>query len=119
MDKWGYFAFMPPARPEQARGVHVTDYEAGQIPRVPTPRPPTLRQRTLPDAPVQLADDEVYVRKYEAVRAGGRSGGSGTLYVTNARLIFYAKARGRGTSSTRRREEGERSAQAHSCSRPG
>lgn len=88
---------MPPARRERVRGVHMTDYEAGQIPRVPTPRPPTPRQRTLPDAPVQLADDEVYVRKYEAVRAGGRSGGNGTLYVTNARLIFYAKARGRGT----------------------
>jgi hypothetical protein len=37
------------------------------------------------------------VRKYEAVRAGGSSGGNGTLYVTNARIIFYAKAKGRGT----------------------
>ena len=37
------------------------------------------------------------MRKYEAVRAGGGSGGNGTLYVTNARVIFYAKAKGRGT----------------------
>jgi hypothetical protein len=46
---------------------------------------------------VLLGDDEVYVRKYEAVRAGGGSGGNGTLYVTNARVIFYANAKGRGT----------------------
>jgi hypothetical protein len=46
---------------------------------------------------VLLGDDEVYVRKYEAVRADGGSGGNGTLYVTNARVIFFAKAKGRGT----------------------
>lgn len=88
----------PPAGTGAGKGwVHVTDYGAGQVPAVPTPRPPTPRQRTLPDAPVQLADDEVYVRKYETVRVGGGSGGNGTLYVTNARVIFYARAKGRGT----------------------
>lgn len=61
------------------------------------PPPATPRQRTLPDAPVQLADDEVYVRKYQAVLAPRQSDGVGTLYVTNARVIFYAQARGRGT----------------------
>jgi hypothetical protein len=51
----------------------------------------------LPNAPIQICDDEKYVRKYEAVRAGGSAGGTGTLYVTNARIIFYATAKGRGT----------------------
>jgi uncharacterized membrane protein (GlpM family) len=51
----------------------------------------------LPNARVELADGERYIRKYEAVRAGGHSGGQGTLYVTSARLIFYAKAKGKGT----------------------
>jgi hypothetical protein len=71
---------------------HVNEFGVGQF-----PAPPTPRQRTLPNAPVLLGDDEVYVRKYEAVRAGGGSGGNGTLYVTNARVIFFAKAKGRGT----------------------
>jgi hypothetical protein len=52
---------------------------------------------TLPGAPVQLADQEQVIRKYEAVRARGSSGGTGVLYVTNARVVFYAKAKGRGT----------------------
>jgi hypothetical protein len=51
----------------------------------------------LPNARVELADGERYIRKYEAVRKGGHSGGTGTLYVTSARLIFYARAKGRGT----------------------
>lgn len=61
------------------------------------PTPQTQRQRMLPNARVELADGERYIRKYEAVRAGGHSGGAGTLYVTSARLIFYAKAKGKGT----------------------
>src|ERR1700722_15060733 len=61
------------------------------------PTQQTQRQRMLPNARVELADGERYIRKYEAVRKDGRSGGTGTLYVTNARLIFYAKAKGRGT----------------------
>lgn len=61
------------------------------------PAPSTPRQLTLPNAPIQICDDEKYVRKYEAVQARGSSGGTGTLYVTNARIIFYARAKGRGT----------------------
>jgi hypothetical protein len=61
------------------------------------PTPQTQRQHTLPNATVELAVGERYIRKFEAVRKGGHSGGTGTLYVTNARLIFYAKAKGRGT----------------------
>ena len=56
-----------------------------------------LTKRTLPGAPVQLADQEQVIRKYEAVRARGNSGGTGILFVTNARVVFYAKAKGRGT----------------------
>ncbi len=75
--------------------MHVNEF--GEIGLGQFPAPPTPRQRTLPNAPVLLGDDEVYVRKYEAVRAGGGSGGNGTLYVTNARVIFFANAKGRGT----------------------
>lgn len=73
-------------------GWEMNPYAEGQ-----NPTPETPRQRTLPNARVELADGERYIRKYEAVRAGGHSGGTGTLYVTSARLIFYAKAKGKGT----------------------
>jgi hypothetical protein len=52
---------------------------------------------TLPGSPVLLGDGEVLCRTYEAVRLRRRSLGTGTLFVTDARVVFYAWAKGRRT----------------------
>lgn len=51
----------------------------------------------LPGSPVRLGDGEVLWKQYRAVQLRGHSGGEGTLYVTDSRVVFYARARGRGT----------------------
>ena len=51
----------------------------------------------LPDSPIQLGHGEVLWRRYEAVRLRSRKRGVGTLYVTDARVVFFAWATGRGT----------------------
>jgi hypothetical protein len=55
------------------------------------PGAPVLR-----GSPIRLGFGEVVWRQYEAVRLRRRSRGTGTLYVTDARVVFYAWAKGRG-----------------------
>jgi hypothetical protein len=50
----------------------------------------------LPGSPVRLANGERLCQTYEAVRLRNRRKGTGTLYVTDARVVFYAWALGRG-----------------------
>ncbi|HEY5988637.1 MAG TPA: hypothetical protein VIV12_19995 [Streptosporangiaceae bacterium] len=52
---------------------------------------------TLPGSPIRLGDGEVLWRKYQAVQLNPRRRGEGTLYVTDARVVFFARAQGRGT----------------------
>ncbi len=59
---------------------------AGQAP------PPTL-----PGSPIRLGDGEKVIQRYQAVQLRTQKRGEGTLYVTDARIVFYARAEGRGT----------------------
>jgi hypothetical protein len=68
-------------------------------PLVPAPSPRVAApgaRGVLPDSPIQLGHGEVLWRQYEAVRLRNRRRGIGTLYVTDARVVFYAWATGRG-----------------------
>lgn len=53
--------------------------------------PPTLR-----GSPIRLGDGEQVIREYRAVQLRTQKRGEGTLYVTDARIVFYARAQGRG-----------------------
>jgi hypothetical protein len=53
--------------------------------------------RTLPGTPILLGDGEVLWRQYKVLQLRTRAQGEGTLYVTDARVVFYARAKGRGT----------------------
>ena len=50
----------------------------------------------LPGAPVVMCDGEQVLRVYRAVQLRNAKRGDGTLYVTDARVVFYARAQGRG-----------------------
>jgi hypothetical protein len=50
----------------------------------------------LPGSPVRLGQGEVIWKQYRAVQLRSRSGGEGTLYVTDSRVVFYARAKGSG-----------------------
>jgi hypothetical protein len=50
----------------------------------------------LPNSPVLLCQDEHVLRVYRAVQLRSARRGEGTLYVTDARVVFYARAEGRG-----------------------
>jgi hypothetical protein len=52
---------------------------------------------TLPGTPLLLGDGEVVWRQYRVSQLHRRDQGEGTLYVTDARVVFYARAKGRGT----------------------
>lgn len=52
---------------------------------------------TLPGTPILLGDGETIWRQYRAAQLRTRNQGEGTLFVTDARVVFYARARGRGT----------------------
>lgn len=56
-------------------------------------RPPM----TLRGSPIRLGDGEQVIREYRAVQLRTQKRGEGTLYVTDARIVFYARAEGRGT----------------------
>lgn len=43
-----------------------------------------------------MGDGERLLRKYHAVQLRTRKRGEGTLYVTDARIVFFARAQGRG-----------------------
>ncbi len=64
----------------------------------PVAGPPVAGQGgTLPGSPIRLGDGEQVLRQYRAVQLRTRKRGEGTLYVTDARIVFYARAQGRGT----------------------
>jgi hypothetical protein len=52
---------------------------------------------TLPGTPILLGDGEVLWRHYNAVQLRTREQGEGMIFVTDARVVLYARARGRGT----------------------
>ena len=52
---------------------------------------------TLPGTPIMLGDGEVLWRQYHAVQLRKRVQGEGTMFVTDARVVLYARAKGRGT----------------------
>ena len=51
----------------------------------------------LPGSPIRLGYQERILRQYAAVQLRARAHGEGTLYVTDSRVVFYARAKGRGT----------------------
>lgn len=51
----------------------------------------------LPGSPIRLGYQERVLRQYAAVQVRRRKQGEGTLYVTDSRIVFYARAKGRGT----------------------
>ena len=61
--------------------------------RAPAPSSPAV----LPGSPILLGYQERILRQYAAVQLRSRAHGEGTLYVTDSRVVFYAKAKGRGT----------------------
>ena len=64
----------------------------------PAPGPPAPPSPgVLPGSPILLGYQERILRQYGAVQLRNRAHGEGTLYVTDSRVVFYAKARGRGT----------------------
>ena len=67
---------------------------SGQPAMAPPAMPPG---QTLPGSPIRLGDGEQVLRQYRAVQLRSRKRGEGTLYVTNARIVFFARAQGRGT----------------------
>ncbi len=72
-------------------------------PSAASPPPPTAQAvvappgTTLPGSPIRLGDGERVLRQYRAVQLRSRKRGEGTLYVTDARIVFFARAQGRGT----------------------
>ena len=52
---------------------------------------------TLPGTPILLGDGETIWREYHVSQLRTREIGEGTLFVTDARIVFFARARGRGT----------------------
>ena len=51
----------------------------------------------LPGTPISMGDGEVIWRTYKAVQLRTRQHDEGTLFVTDSRVVFFARARGRGT----------------------
>jgi hypothetical protein len=51
----------------------------------------------LPNSPIRLGHEERILRQYAAVKVRRRKSGEGILYVTDSRIVFYARAQGRGT----------------------
>jgi hypothetical protein len=59
--------------------------------------PPGDAVGTLPGTPIMLGDGEVLWRQYQAVQLRSRTQGEGMIFVTDARVVLYARAKGRGT----------------------
>jgi hypothetical protein len=51
----------------------------------------------LPNTPIRLGHEERILRQYAAVKVRRRKSGEGILFVTDSRVVFYARAQGRGT----------------------
>jgi hypothetical protein len=78
-------------------GESVPPPRAGTFPAPPAPSIATAKPLdVLPGSPVRLANGERLRQTYEAVRLRRRRKGTGTLYVTDARVVFYAWAATRG-----------------------
>jgi hypothetical protein len=78
-----------PAGTEQATS---SSGESARVTVRPLPAP-----LYLPNSPVRLSYEERILRQYAAVRLRKRKSGEGILYVTDSRVVFYARAKGRGT----------------------
>ena len=63
----------------------------------PSGPPASAGPAVLPGSPILLGYEERILRQYGAVQLRNRAHGEGTLYVTDSRVVFYAKAKGRGT----------------------
>lgn len=59
--------------------------------------PTSITAGTLPGTPILLGDGEVIWRQYRAAQLRTREHGEGTLFVTDSRVVFFARAKGRGT----------------------
>jgi hypothetical protein len=83
--------------PGAPAGESVPPPRAGTFPTSPATSTATAKPLdVLPGSPVRLANGERLRQTYEAVRLRNRRKGTGTLYVTDARVVFYAWAVGRG-----------------------
>ena len=71
--------------------------EAFPSPSVPPDSPVVSSPAVLPGSPILLGYQERILRQYGAVQLRNRAHGEGILYVTDSRVVFYAKAKGRGT----------------------
>jgi hypothetical protein len=93
----GYGQFLPPAA-EPGYGQFPPPAAEPTVSQLPPPPPPQLAAS---QPRFRLAQDETILKTYEAVQLRTpwfkRKRGQGTLYVTDARLVFYAWVYPRGT----------------------
>lgn len=73
---------------------HETPTPTAPVYGVPTPADVV---HTLPETPIVLGDGEVLWRQYRAVQLRTRAQGEGMIFVTDTRVVLYARAKGRGT----------------------
>ena len=78
----------PPQTPAPRTGEAFPSTSPASVPSSPA---------VLPGSPILLGYQERILRQYAAVQLRSRAHGEGTLYVTDSRVVFYAKAKGRGT----------------------
>jgi hypothetical protein len=71
--------------------------QAFPSPARPSGPPASASPGVLPGSPILLGYQERILRQYGAVQLRNRAHGEGILYVTDSRVVFYAKAKGRGT----------------------
>jgi hypothetical protein len=69
----------------------------GAVPGMSPAAGQTPARKTLPGTPILMGHGEVVWRTYKAAQLRTRQQGEGTLFVTDSRVVFYARARGRGT----------------------
>ncbi len=77
-----------------ADGGYGTPVAGGPVYGVPAPADVV---GTLPGTPIVLGDGEVLWRHYRAVQLRTQAQGEGMIFVTDTRVVLYARARGRGT----------------------
>lgn len=95
---------LPATTDEEEAAVPATVWPAGVQEATRPPEEParvTVRPLSaplyLPNSPIRLGQDERILRQYAAVKVRRRKSGEGILYVTDSRIVFYARAQGRGT----------------------
>ena len=87
----------PPEAAEAAVDPPPSSSIAAQATRTTAPLAAAAQLATLPGTPLVLGDGERIWRTYRVVRLRRPELGEGLLFVTDARVVFYARARGRGT----------------------